>query len=108
MITTVCKSEFHDRFNAVRSHNFTCEGLDALYEYFEQYEEECDTKVELDVIAMCCEYSEYTVKECCDNYDMPLSEIENNTMVIYIDDLGDFRNTDSIDNMDCRIIIADF
>ena len=34
-------------------------GAFALVEYLEQYEEDCDTEIEFDRVALRCEYSEY-------------------------------------------------
>lgn len=59
MKATVNFSQFTDAFNAIRPDNFTYAGLRALYDYIEGYEEDCETEIELDVIALCCEYSEY-------------------------------------------------
>jgi len=44
----------HDRYDS-----FGYDGLKALFEYLEQYEEETGTEIELDVIALCCDYSQY-------------------------------------------------
>jgi len=53
-------STFMDRFTEMdRRENFSYDGLKALYDYIEQYEEDCGQSVELDVVALCCEYSEY-------------------------------------------------
>jgi hypothetical protein len=42
-----------------RPDNFSYPGLLALWEYFEEYEDSTGEEIELDVIAICCEYSEY-------------------------------------------------
>jgi hypothetical protein len=42
-----------------RDNSFSYEGKRALFDYLEQYEEDTDTEVDLDVIALCCEYTEY-------------------------------------------------
>lgn len=39
--------------------NFSGNGLRALYEYLTEYEESTGEEIELDVVAICCEYSEY-------------------------------------------------
>lgn len=41
-----------------RRDNFSYEGLKALFEYLERYEEEMGEDMELDVIALCCEFQE--------------------------------------------------
>ena len=63
-------SIFCDRFKDMnRDNNFTYEGKRALFDYLESYEEDTDTKIELDVIALCCEYNEYkNLKEYLNDY----------------------------------------
>jgi hypothetical protein len=56
MITkTIYKSGFIHEFEKVRPDNFTTAGLEALYEYLDELGED----IELDVTALCCEFSEY-------------------------------------------------
>ena len=59
MKTTVSKTDFVDAFEKMRPSNFTYEGLECLYNYLIDYEQDTDTEIELDVIALCCDYSEY-------------------------------------------------
>ena len=42
-----------------RKDQFSYEGLKALFEYLEQYEDDTGEEVELDIIALCCDYCEY-------------------------------------------------
>ena len=89
MKTTVNFTDFTDGFNAIRPDNFTYAGLRALYDYIEGYEEDCETEIELDVIALCCEYTEYAnLDEYRENYGdtEDMEAVESNTMVIYVDD----------------------
>ena len=51
------QADFISAFKSIRPDNFSYEGLKALYGYFEELSE--DQNIELDVIAICCEYSEY-------------------------------------------------
>lgn len=58
---TVQFSGFCDAFRSYdRQDQFTYNGKQALFDYLEQLAEECDTPIELDVVALCCEYSEYS------------------------------------------------
>ena len=68
MKTLVSSYDFHRAFEELRSNNFSYNGLDALFEYFEEYEDSTDTEIELDVIAICCDFSESTVDEIINNY----------------------------------------
>jgi len=91
MYTTITFCEFQDAFeNHGRGNQFTYEGLKALYEYLGEYEDECGETIELDVIALCCEYSEYedldAFWEDYDKEDYPtLEDIQDETCVIEIE-----------------------
>jgi hypothetical protein len=53
-------SQFVDAFNNMdRQDQFTYKGKKALFDYLEQLGEDIGEEIELDVIALCCEYSEY-------------------------------------------------
>jgi hypothetical protein len=79
---------FCDAFrDAGRNEQFSYEGKKALYEYLEQYEEETGQEIELDVIALCCEYSEEPLQDVLDNYNLAsLEKLQDNTQVIPVDD----------------------
>jgi hypothetical protein len=70
MKQTIGLSQFQDEFDAIRPNNFSYEGLQQLFDYFESYEDDTGEQIELDVIAICCEYSENTINECLDYYDI--------------------------------------
>lgn len=60
MKTNVSKSDFRDAFQQMgRGDNFSYDGLGALYDWIEELDEGCGTESELDVIAYCCEFTEY-------------------------------------------------
>jgi hypothetical protein len=60
MITQITRSSFVDSFrNMDRIDQFSYDGLQALFEYLEEYEEGTGEQIELDVIALCCDFSEY-------------------------------------------------
>ena len=58
MKTTVSQNDFLDAFKKLRPDNFSYEGLMALYDYLENFEEETEKETELDVILFCCAYTE--------------------------------------------------
>jgi hypothetical protein len=69
MYIEVTEQMFIDVLMKHRPDNFSYEGLKALYEYYNDYEEATGTTVELDVIAICCEHSEMTEEEALDVYE---------------------------------------
>jgi hypothetical protein len=85
------ESYFHDRFIEMnRKENFSYEGRAALFEYLEQLSEDMGEPMELDVIALCCDYSEYASlaefqKEYGEEYES-IEDIERETTVIKVDD----------------------
>jgi hypothetical protein len=67
MKQTISQSQFIDAFHMLnRSANFSYDSLCALYDYFEHIDE----NMELDVIAICCEYEESAYSEIVENYDL--------------------------------------
>ena len=87
MYQEISFSEFHDQFMSCRPENFSYEGLRLLFDYLVQYEEDTSIKIELDVIAICCDYSEDSIKNVLENYSLEsLEELERETIVLKIDD----------------------
>jgi len=87
MKTPVNKTDFINAFKKLRPNNFSYEGLDALYDHIENYEQDTDGEIELDVIAFCCDYSEYKdLEEYKQSYSSinSIKDIENATTYIPI------------------------
>ena len=60
MYQTIDFYDFQHAFAAFnRLDNFSPEGLRALFDYLETYEDETGENIELDVIAICCDFTEY-------------------------------------------------
>ena len=79
MKKTINFYEFCDSFGEDRKNQFSYNGKKALFEYLEQYEEDTGEEIELDTIALCCNFTEYeTAIECANNYfDFALSDVDN-------------------------------
>ena len=77
MKQTVGFSEFQDAFTSTRPQNFSLQGLGALWDYLEQYEQDCGTELELDVIGLCCDFSEDSTENIAAAYDIDLSDCED-------------------------------
>jgi hypothetical protein len=76
MKTTVNFSEFRDLFQQIRPDNFSYDGLKHLFSWLEQYEEDTGEELELDVIDICCEYSEQHWKEIASDYSIEFDDID--------------------------------
>jgi hypothetical protein len=87
MYTQISKSKFHDAFSVVRPNNFSYEGLDALFNYLTELEDGTDSKIELDVIALCCDYTEDSNEHHLSNYSLDsIEELAEHTTVIKVND----------------------
>jgi len=100
IIDTVNEYSFTEAFRETRPDNFSYEGRKALYEYLEDLSEDIGEPIELDVIAICCEYSEYgSFEELKEYYHW--HDFED------IESLGDYTTVIEIDGTE-RLIIQDF
>lgn len=73
---------FVDAFRDMgRNTNFSYNGLRALYDYLEQLGDDIGEEIDLDVIALCCDYSEYEsaldcIKDCGYNHEPDKEQTE--------------------------------
>ena len=92
MKQTITESQFINAFKSwdTYKNQFSYDGLKALFEWFEEYENDTGEEMELDVVAICCEFTEYeSLKEYNEDYDKEYEEIEaisDDTTLIKIDD----------------------
>lgn len=90
MYQTVNFSAFCDAFRAHdRQDQFSYAGKRALFEYLENYEDETGATVELDVIALCCEFSEDGVDDIILDYDIAIDEDDDDKIQQVLDYLND-------------------
>lgn len=93
MIKTINFSDFCDSFSDTYKNNFTYKGKRALFDYLEQLEEDTSTPIELDPIALCCDYTEYdNMEELQASYPdiKDIEDLENHTQVIQIENSDSF------------------
>jgi hypothetical protein len=77
MIQTIDKHGFTQAFKqAGRGEQFSYAALGALFDYFEEYEESTGEQIELDVIAICCEYTEETAAEIAASYNIDIEGLD--------------------------------
>lgn len=88
MKQTVTESIFRNAFRLHdRAGEFTSHGLSQLYEYLLSYENDSGEELELDVIALCCDFSEISIKDIEQETGAPnLEALQEETVVIYADD----------------------
>lgn len=86
---TLTKQEFINEFGTYDegyANNFSYDGLSTLYDYFDNFEYIDQPSLELDVIAICCEFTEYeNLEEMLSDYPddyASLEDIENATLVL--------------------------
>jgi hypothetical protein len=82
-----------------RANQFTTQGLFRLYDYFEEYEAETGEDIELDIIAICCEYTESTLQQWAKDYGVDeylgytelISRLSSKTYIVsdYTNDKGE-------------------
>lgn len=88
MKRTIDLSKFRDAFERMgRKENFSYEGLELLFNYFE----EVDENMELDPIAICCDFNEDTWQAIANDYSIDLDEEDDdetkeNLVVDYLQD----------------------
>jgi len=87
MKITVDESMFVTRFDEMnRSENFSIAGRRALFQYIEDLESDAGEEIELDVIGLCCEFSEDTIENVLVEYDLEsIEDLKDSTTVIEVD-----------------------
>lgn len=92
-ITIENASQFRDQFHrAGRGDQFSYEALGLLFDYLE----ECIPDYDLDVIALCCEYSEATPADIARDYSIEFSSVEEGELeqvVLYLNAEGAYIGT---------------
>lgn len=76
MKITLSLNQFRDQFTKVRPDNFSYEGLEILFDWFDDLEKMQEQEIEFDPIAICCDYSEASVKEIINAFAIDLDGVE--------------------------------
>lgn len=92
MKLTLTFASFCDEWNGWtdRKDTFSFAGKRALFDYLEQYEQETGEDLELDIISLCCDFTEYdSMLEAAQEHDKDITDekeareyLEDNTTVI--------------------------
>ena len=91
MYQTINSYDFEDAFNkAGRKDQFSYDGKKMLFDYLQQYEDDTGERIELDVIALCCEYEESSVTDIAKSYNIDIEGLEEDealeTVLNYLND----------------------
>lgn len=103
MYIEVSKYDFIRAFRmSTYSDNFSRDALDALFEYLQDVEIERGKAFKLDVTAIACEWTEYTLAEALIDYGLEsMDELQDHIHVIVI-------SGDDSEPEDCRILMANY
>jgi hypothetical protein len=81
MKQTVNLYQFRDAFQRMdRGDAFSYEGLEILFKGLEEYEEDTNEEMELDVIALCCDFSEMHYTEILRQYNIDFDDVEDDAL----------------------------
>lgn len=104
MFQSVNFSSFCDSFrNLDRQDQFSYSGKRVLFDYIEELEASTGMALELDVIALCCEYVESTVDEIIRDYSLDADTTEGQVIIWLQDRTSICGVTDSV-----TIVFAQF
>ena len=81
MKQTINKHQFINAFKSSDTYknNFSYEGLEVLFNYLEDYENDTGEQIELDIVALCCEYSEDTIENIIMQFGIDVSEADEDS-----------------------------
>ena len=87
IVKTFNETDFIDEFKAYnREDNFSAEGLCILFESLEQLAIDCGRNIEIDVIALCCEYNEDSIFNIINNYDIDVTDCDDDEKIEMVED----------------------
>jgi hypothetical protein len=88
IITEVNEWDFKNYFKSSQyKNNYSMEGLYTLYNYFNDLSEDIGEDIELDIIAICCDFNEYeSLEEALEQYQdiNSYEELEQHTSILNI------------------------
>lgn len=94
IVVTLDRGEFVARLTADKYASWSVEGAEVLFDYLDQKSDVMDAPYEFDLVGLRCEYSEGTVDEIIDYYDIDVS------------DAADEKADIVREFLDCRTVVA--
>ena len=90
MKKTINIHQFRDAFMDIRPDSFSYEGLELLFNWYDEYEDSTGEEMELDVIAICGDWNESTVEEIINDYIVSThkgkTSVYNDTVKVALED----------------------
>jgi len=90
MKKTINLYQFRDAFMDIRPDSFSYEGLELLFNWYDEYEDSTGEEMELDVIAICGDWNESTVEEIINDYIVSThkgkTSVYNDTVKVALED----------------------
>ena len=75
--TEVTQYSFIDAFKrSSRKDQFSYDALKAIFDYLEDYSQDSGENVELDIVAICCDWSEMSWQDVVQSYGLDLSHCD--------------------------------
>lgn len=75
IVQTIDLYQFREAFRVYnRTDNFSYGGLEVLFDYLDNLSDDIGEPIELDVIALCCEYYESSIEEIINDYNIDVSD----------------------------------
>lgn len=109
MKRTIDFRAFKKEFEAFNRSNHFEHGLETLFNYLEEREQEAGVEYELDVIELCCEYQEARLSQVLEDYKLNSREaLERNTIVLDTNATETRINEDGEEEEDPIIIFGVF
>ena len=91
IVKTFDENDFINEFKAYnRMNQFSYKGLRVMFDALNELAQDCEMVIEMDVIALCCDYNELSIDAVVNDYDIDLSDesFDNKTDLV-IDYLQD-------------------
>ena len=87
IVKTFNEDDFINEFKAYnREDNFSLEGLRILFESLEQTAIDCEMNMEIDVIALCCEYNEDSLVNIINLYNIDVTDCDEDEKIEVVED----------------------
>jgi hypothetical protein len=85
MKQSITFGQFCDAFHAHdRYDSFGYDGLRVIFDYLEDYEDQTGEEIELDVIAICCDYNMMTIEDIVKEYRIDVSDVDADDVEEYV------------------------